>query len=98
MYNNEQKSQLQTDNNQKLILTCNTGEVIMYFSRNALGAKSYDRQVDKCCKIDSTECLGCCLVILRYFCNGLDKVGNMAWAASYDSIGFLSLAGKEKKW
>ena len=65
--------------------------MIIYFSKNALGDKSYDKEVDKCCKMDSTECLGCCLVILRYFCNGLDKVGKIAWAASYDSMGAFSL-------
>ena len=58
--------------------TCSTGVVTKYFSRKALGERSYDKQVDKCCKIESTECLGCCLVTLRYFCNGLETVGNIA--------------------
>ena len=53
--------------------------------------------MDKCCKMESTECLGCCLVTLRYFCKGLDKVGNIAWAASYDSIGAFSFTTKGKK-
>jgi hypothetical protein len=51
---------------------------------------SYERQFERCMRIESTECRGCCLVVRRYFCRDRAKVGKMAWAASKDSIGDLS--------
>ena len=65
------------------LLTCNTGEVTKYFSRNALGDMSYERQVERCWRMDSMVCLGCCLVTLKYFCKERDRLGKTAWAAWY---------------
>lgn len=70
--------------------TCRTGLVTRYFSRNALGDMSKERQVDKCCKMDSMVCRGCWRVTLKYFWRGREIVGKIDWAASYDSIGVFS--------
>lgn len=62
--------------------TWRTGVVTRNFSRNALGERSYLRQVAKWSTIESMSCRGCCRVIRRYFCSGLAIVGKMAWAVS----------------
>ena len=59
----------------------------MYFSRKALGDMSYERQVERCCRMDSIVWRGCCRVTRRYFCRDLLRLGNTAWAASYGLSG-----------
>ena len=44
-----------------------------------------------------TSYLGCCRVVRRYFCSARDSVGKIACAASYDSMGDLSLTEEEKE-
>ena len=54
----------------------------MYFSRKALGDMSYERQVERCCRMDSMVWRGCWRVTRRYFWRGLAIDGKMDWAAS----------------
>ena len=72
-------------------LTCSTGEVTMYFSRKALGDMSYERQVERCWRMDSMVWRGCWRVTLRYFWRDLLRLGNTAWAASYGLRGCFLL-------
>ncbi len=64
------------------LITCRTGLATRYFSRNALGATSYFKHVARCLRMDSMVCLGCCLVMRRYFCSGRAIPGKIVWAVS----------------
>ena len=69
------------------LITCMTGEATRNFSTKALALRSWLRQMARCCRIDSTVCLGCWRVMRKYFCRGRAIDGKMACAASYGSIG-----------
>lgn len=56
-------------------------------SKNARGERSRARQHARCPRMESTECLGCWRVTLRYFCRALAREGKTAWAASWASMG-----------
>jgi len=67
-------------------ITCNTGDALKYGSKNAFGEASWVKHKARWDKIDSTVCLGCCLVTLKYFWRDRAIVGKTAWAASYGSM------------
>ena len=76
--------------------TWRTGEVTMYFSRKARGDMSYERQVERWCRMDSMVCRGCWRVTRRYFCSDRLRLGKTAWAASYGLSGCLRPPEEDK--
>ena len=70
-----------------LNITCKTGDVTRYLSKNAFGAISYLRQVAKCWRIESMVWRGCWRVMRKYFWRGRARLGKIDWAASYESMG-----------
>ena len=65
----------------------------MYFSRKARGDMSYERQVERWCRMDSMVWRGCWRVTRRYFCSDRLRLGKTAWAASYGLSGCFRLPG-----